>query len=105
MQVKSIAECSKGSILQYFWPALSYYLTLRSVLSIFECPFYTGFTVTNSQQKYKSVYEIAVLISMVTSEGADYPAHLHSPAKAFIVHADKHVDLIRVQNKKTRSLA
>ena len=24
MQVKSIAECSKGSILQYFWPALSY---------------------------------------------------------------------------------
>ena len=24
MQVKSIAECSKGSILQYFQPALSY---------------------------------------------------------------------------------
>ena len=24
MQVKSIAECSKGSILQYFWPLLSY---------------------------------------------------------------------------------
>ena len=23
MQVKSIAECSKGSILQYFWPALN----------------------------------------------------------------------------------
>ena len=23
MKVKSIAECSKGSILQYFWPALS----------------------------------------------------------------------------------
>ena len=23
MQVESIAECSKGSILQYFWPALS----------------------------------------------------------------------------------
>ena len=34
MQVKSIAEYSKGSILQYFWPSLSYHLSLRS-LSIF----------------------------------------------------------------------
>ena len=41
MQVKSIAE---GSILQYFRPSLSYHLSLRS-LSIFEWPFYTGFTV------------------------------------------------------------
>ena len=29
MQVKSIAECSKGSILQYFQPPLSYHLSLR----------------------------------------------------------------------------
>ena len=29
MQVKSIAECSKGSILQYFGPSLSYHLLLR----------------------------------------------------------------------------
>ena len=46
MQVKSIAECSKGSILQYFGPSLSYQLSLRPLcLSIFECPFYTGCTV------------------------------------------------------------
>ena len=56
MQVKCIAECSKGSILLYFRPSLSYHLSLRSlfcllfvikifVLSIFEWPFYTGFTV------------------------------------------------------------
>ena len=45
MQVKSIAECSKGSILQYFQPSLSYHLPLRSLLiSIFEWLFYTGFT-------------------------------------------------------------
>ena len=31
MQVKSIAECSKGSILQYFWPALSYHLSGSAV--------------------------------------------------------------------------
>ena len=40
MQVKSIAECSKGTILQYFRPSLSYHLSLRSLfLSIFEWPF------------------------------------------------------------------
>ena len=45
MQVKSIAECSKESILQYFRPSLSYHLSVRSFLSIFEWPLKTGFTV------------------------------------------------------------
>ena len=31
MEVKSVAECCKGSILQYFWPLLSYHLSFRSV--------------------------------------------------------------------------
>ena len=35
MQVKSIAECSKGSILQYFRPSLSYYLSIRSLFCLF----------------------------------------------------------------------
>ena len=35
MQVKSIAECSKGSILQYFRPSLSYHLSLRSSFCLF----------------------------------------------------------------------
>ena len=35
MQVKSIAECSKGSILQYFEPSLSYHLSLRSLFCLF----------------------------------------------------------------------
>ena len=34
MQVKSIAKC-KGSILQYFWPSLSYHLSVRSLLCLF----------------------------------------------------------------------
>ena len=29
------AECSKGSILQYFWPSLSYRLSLRSLFCLF----------------------------------------------------------------------
>ena len=35
MQVKSIAECSNGSILQYFRPSLSYHLSLRSLFCLF----------------------------------------------------------------------
>ena len=35
MQVKSIAECSKGSILQYFRTSLSYHLSLRSLFCLF----------------------------------------------------------------------
>ena len=35
MQVKSIAECSKGSILQYFRPSLSYHFTLRPLFCLF----------------------------------------------------------------------
>ena len=35
MQVKSIKECSMGSILQYFGPSLSYHLSLRSLSCLF----------------------------------------------------------------------
>ena len=35
MQVKSIAECSKGSILQYIRPSLNYHLSLRSLFCLF----------------------------------------------------------------------
>ena len=46
MQVKSIAECSKGSTLQYFWTSLSYHLLLRSLFCLFLSDRFTqGFTV------------------------------------------------------------
>ena len=35
MQVKSIAKCSKGSILQFFYPSLSYHLSLRVLFCLF----------------------------------------------------------------------
>ena len=35
MQVKMIAECSKGSILQYFRPSLSYHSFLRPLFCLF----------------------------------------------------------------------
>ena len=53
MQAKSIAEGSKESILQYFRSPLSYLLTNVGsfVLSIFEWPFYKGFTVGENLTK------------------------------------------------------
>ena len=35
MQVESNAECSKGSILQYFQPSISYHLALRPLFCLF----------------------------------------------------------------------
>ena len=35
IQIKSIAECSEGSILQYFRPSLSYHLSLRPLFCLF----------------------------------------------------------------------
>ena len=35
MKVESIAECSKGSILQYFWPALSNNRSWKTILVFF----------------------------------------------------------------------
>ena len=45
MQVKSIAECSKGSILQYLWPSLSYHLV--ATLDRFYCIQCTILTLLN----------------------------------------------------------
>ena len=53
MQVKSIAECSKGSILQYFQPSLTYISSLRSLFCLW--PFYTCFTVISNIRVNKSM--------------------------------------------------
>ena len=46
MKVKSIAECSPWSILQYFCPALSDKSVLKTNFGVlFEWPLKTGFTV------------------------------------------------------------
>ena len=41
MKVKSIAECSKGSILQYFWPALSDNWSWKPVFGVFKSGHFT----------------------------------------------------------------
>ena len=45
MKVKSIAECSPWSILQYFWPALSHNRSWKPIFGLlFVWPLKTGFT-------------------------------------------------------------
>ena len=46
MKVESIAECSKGSVLQYFQPFIKLPFVFKTfLLSNFEWPIKTGFTV------------------------------------------------------------
>ena len=63
MQVKSIAECPKRSILLYFRPALSYHLSLRLLFfPIFEWPLKTGFTVGANYTLCVYVFEGKMLL-------------------------------------------
>ena len=55
MQVKSIAECSKGSILQYFRHLLSYHLSLRSLFRLFLSDCFTQ-VLLYSIKKYKKCH-------------------------------------------------
>ena len=63
MQVKSIAECSNGSILQYFGPSLSYHLSLKSLFCLFfngllwQVLLYKHF-VNSSSDKQHLIWEI-----------------------------------------------
>ena len=41
MKVKSIAECSKESILQYFWPTLSNNWSWKQIFGLFESDCFT----------------------------------------------------------------
>ena len=54
MQVKSIAECSKESILHYFQPSLSYHLSLRSLFCLILIGRFTHvllYSIMNPQKK------------------------------------------------------
>ena len=52
-QVKSTAECSTGSILQYFWPALSDHPSWKPIFWLsFEWSLKTGFTVLTNKRLF-----------------------------------------------------
>ena len=62
MQVKSIAECSRGSILQYFWPSFSYQLSLRSLFRLFLSGRFTQVLLYRQAAKAEmSLHKLSVL--------------------------------------------
>ena len=75
MQVISIAECSKGSILQYFRPSLSYCLSLRSLFCLFLNGYFnkTGFTVDHMERRLHSLH---TLLNLVTRKDVLVTGHM-----------------------------
>ena len=90
MQVKSIAESSTGSILQYFRPSLSYHLSLRPLFCLFlSLPFYTGFTVPHKLYLLQLVevqHEISVLITYTQKPYLN----CHADLSNFVNYGQKH---------------
>ena len=70
MQVKSISECSKGSILQYFWPSLSYHLSLRFLFCLFLSGCFTQvllYHILMSRFKLFSLPELMICLQILLS--------------------------------------
>ena len=68
MQVKSIAECSKGAFSAIFSTFIKLPFVIKIfVLSIFEWPFYTGFTIVPSNIVQTTIQTINHSISSLDS--------------------------------------
>ena len=92
MQIKSIAACSKGSILQYFQPSPSYHLSLRSLFCLLLSGCFTqvllysirlpivhfkGSPVDFTQRQYFSVPENVFLILSNNSDPNEMQHYAH----------------------------
>ena len=67
MKVESIAECSKGSILQYFWPALSDNWSWKPIFGLFKSGRFTQVLL----------YSIRYKLACACSEESNQSAHLY----------------------------
>ena len=133
MKVKSIAEFSPWSILQYFWPALSDNRSWKPIFGIFVWPLKTGFTVWASLQDFGTYYtcpkasfkhpcwvadifsgarglnfglslHIQTYFMHASSEGSDEPGHLCRFPWAFIAwQCDKYQHLLCWFIKRTQN--
>ena len=132
MQVKSIAECSKGSILQYFLPSLIYHLSLRSLFCLFwvaalhrfYCSLWTNFScVSNSVLSFKELIlpctnafwlqhhriygprrENTCLRKFANNKCANQPAYLCRLISAIVIHYMESIILIWASTRINLSL-
>ena len=81
MQVLSIAECSKGSILQYFRPSLSYHLSLRSLICLF-----LGGSFTVEQPSLSSSASMVAKLGKTQSTRPQNKDPTQNPHNGFISH-------------------
>ena len=89
MQVKSIVECSKGSILQYFRPSLSYQVSLRALFCLFlsGCFIHVLLYILHASQIHCSFQLISskrYMLACVPIEDSDQPAHIRSLVRVLL---------------------
>ena len=75
MQVKTIAECSKRSILQYFRPSLSYHLSLRSLFCLFLRGCFTQVLLYQCSVRWKTAVQEVPLYLMRTPMFMSYSSN------------------------------
>ena len=92
MQVKNIAKCSNGSILQYFRPSLSYNLSLRSLFCLFlsghlrHVSLYCSSPGFHLPRGLTRSFEHLTLVH-ANNQCADQPAHPRSLISAFVIRS------------------
>ena len=103
MQVKSIAECSKGSILQYFQAFIKLSFVIKIfVLPIFEWPFNTCFTVPQANpwlhQGESKSDNSGMIFSKATS--SLFPSKMIAKLERTHSAAKQNIDLAQAPNKQ-----
>ena len=77
MKLKSIAECSPWSILQYFWPALNDNWSWKPIFGLFEGGHFRQVLI------YEPQHESSNNVVCATSQASDQPAHMGSLIRTF----------------------
>ena len=72
MQVKCIAECSKGSILQYFWPAWSRNWSWKPIFGLFDSGGFTQVFLFSLNSVCPNLFEISSNLKNLSSNFQDF---------------------------------
>ena len=99
MPVKSIAECSKGSILQYFRPSLSCQLSLRPLCLFLSDRFTQVLLYTYSFQVYYDMFEIEKRQYEMINKQAAATAYSEKTFTAMQLESDSAVNSLLIKQE------